>query len=207
MAQHPPASGASLTGERFDRLLSALADDRAAAADRYASLARRLAAYFRWQRCDDAERLADDVMDRMARRLSEGEAVANLGAYALGVARLVAKEARARAVRADRAGRDFARQTQSTAGHDEAAHRCLDRCLHRLSPDRQRHLLAYYGNDVGGRIDARRRLADALGVSPTALRNRMLRLRQDLEACMTGCLAPGGATHDLNAASGSGGRP
>jgi hypothetical protein len=202
MAPRSPASDTSLTRERLDRLLRALSDDEAAAAERYALLVRRLVAYFGWQRCADAERLADEVVDRVARRLAEGEPVTHVGAYALGVARLVAKEARARLIRDERRARDYAQSARRDGGGDEPALRCLDRCLERLGADRRHQLLEYYTQDTASRIEQRRRLADRLGVAPTALRNRMLRMRQDLEGCVGRCLALQDATAAIGDAAG-----
>lgn len=186
-----PTSG-TLTADRLERLLHALDDDRERAADRYTLLVRRLIAFFGWQRCAEAERLADEVMDRVARRLSEGEAVANVPAYALGVARLVVREAQARQVRDDRAAHELEILSRPASTADDTALGCLDGCLQRLAPDRRRELLDYYGADVGARIEGRKRQAAALGVSPLALRNRMLRLRHGLETCVTRCLAEHG---------------
>ena len=49
-------------------------------------------------------------------------------------------------------------------------------------------ILKYYVAEGRTRIDNRRRLAQALGISETALRNRAQRLRDRLERCITGCL-------------------
>lgn len=176
-----------LTADRFDGLLRALSEDARDAADRYALLSRRLEAYFRWQGCADGQHLADQVMDRLARRLAEGEAVVNITSYALGMARLVAKEAHAREMRERRVASQFVLMPSSGQA-DDSALTCLEGCLGRLSSDRREHLLAYYTADRS-RIDERRRLAQRLGVSPLALRNRMLRLRQTLEGCVARCLS------------------
>lgn len=180
-------SADSLTAERFDHLLRALSADAGEAADRYAHLSRRLEAFFRWQGCADGPHLADQVMDRLARRLAEGEAVINVTSYALGVARLVAKEAHAREMRERRVAGQFV-SMPSSGEADESALTCLEGCLGRLSSDRREHLLAYYAADRS-RIDERRLLAQRLGVSPLALRNRMLRLRHSLERCVARCLS------------------
>lgn len=188
MAQRPSSPSGTLTADRLERLLRALDGDRDAAAHHYAMLVRRLVAFFGWQGCADADHLADEVMDRVARRLSEGEPVAKVTAYALGVARLVAREAHARQVRDERVAHDFDHLTRSTTTPDDAALACLDGCLNKLPPERRRELLDYYAADIAGRIAGRKRQAESLGVSPLALRNRMLRLRQGLEACVLRCL-------------------
>jgi DNA-directed RNA polymerase specialized sigma24 family protein len=143
--------------------------------------------YFRWERCTDPDRLADEVIDRVARRASEGLEFANVQAYVLGVARYVASEARERHVRQARALGEMARKPPAEAT-DEAALTCLDQCLADLSADLREQVLTYYCKDSSARIAERKRLASLLGIRPVALRNRMLRLRARLEACVTTCL-------------------
>ncbi|MFN8061334.1 MAG: hypothetical protein U0Q12_19390 [Vicinamibacterales bacterium] len=182
-----------LTPERLERLLSALDPDRETAAERYVSIRARLAQYFVWERCTDAGALADDVVDRVARRLAEGEQIPNLPGYFLGVARLVRLEARQRQQREERVGAEAARALHHGDDPDDTGPLdCLARCLSRLSPDRRRDLMTYYTGGAGARIENRRRLADERGIGSVALRNRMLRLRQRLETCVSECLAARG---------------
>jgi hypothetical protein len=52
-------------------------------------------------------------------------------------------------------------------------------------------VLQYYAADGGrNRIEGRRHLARALGVTESALRNRAQRLRDRLERCIVLCLGP-----------------
>lgn len=186
------ASRDDLTADRLEVLLRHLASDPAEAADRYKRLFTRVQRYLAWERCADPDRWADDVIDRVARRLAEGQAVANLPAYVLGVARRVAHEARDQRLREERAIGELARIAPVPAIESESALACLDRCLARLSANRRYQLLAYYSADPAARIGERKRLATLLGVGPVALRNRMLRLRARLEACVNRCLAQQG---------------
>ncbi|MEZ5293733.1 MAG: hypothetical protein R2745_21795 [Vicinamibacterales bacterium] len=189
MARESSTSRRELTADRLDVLLRQLDPDPSTAAERYTLLCRRLAAYFAWQRCLDPEGLADEVLDRVARRLADGERVDNIVSYALGVARNVARESFVRLERERKAEGAFGTgSSPQEATADDAALDCLDHCLGRLPVDRRGQLLAYYGSDVGARIPARRQLATELGVTALALRNRMLRMRQRLEQCVAGCM-------------------
>src|SRR5215831_12242937 len=78
-----------LTEEGFTRLLEALDSDRDRAAERYEHLRRSLIKYFDWRGSNNSERGADETIDRLARKLSEGNIVDDLHTYALGVARYV----------------------------------------------------------------------------------------------------------------------
>ncbi len=189
MASNPTQRGSDLTADRLAHLLERLAPVPTDAAEQYTRLCRRLSAYFTWERCADPDRLADEVVDRVARRLADGEVVANLSGYVLGVARHVASEARARRDREARAMAELERTGLPDVTDDQAetALACLDSCLSRLDESRRRQLLTYYSSDLSARITERRQLAVSLDVKPVALRNRMLRLRQRLEICVARC--------------------
>jgi DNA-directed RNA polymerase specialized sigma24 family protein len=181
-----------LTADRLQRLLERLGDESSAAGERYNGLRARLIQFFRWQQLPAGEDLADEVLNRVARRLEEGEDIPNIYGYAAGVARLVALETRQHGSRERRALEAYTRIRQSLEPGqgplDERALDCLDTCLARLSPERREHLLAYYTGDQDTRIRERNRLAERLGIGPVALRNRMLRMRQQLEVCLQECL-------------------
>jgi DNA-directed RNA polymerase specialized sigma24 family protein len=82
------------------------------------------------------------------------------------------------------------------APDDDAPRACLDRCLARLAPGSQDLILEYYLCEGRDRIEARKRLARALCVSESALRNRAQRVRDQLERCVRVCLgAPPGPSN------------
>ncbi len=167
-------------GRLLDRLRAAGED----AGQAYESLRRLVSRYFEVRGRPDADVLADEVLDRLARRLDQGTDVEDLGAYARGIARLVLLEAERRP---RPASIDVEPPAPEPVHDDEAVHRCLTTCLARLDPEARQQVLAYYTADGRARIDGRRRLAEHLGVSPTALRLRMLRLRVQLEHCILRC--------------------
>ena len=117
----------SLTADTFERLLDALDPDRERAAEAYERLRERIIGLLRWWGATAPEQLADDTLDRVARKLQEGAAISSgsLGAYVRGVARLVFYES-TREPLAPLTGREAA-LASSTDGID--AGDCLDRCL------------------------------------------------------------------------------
>lgn len=167
----------------FDRLLTALDADRDRAAEAYEHLRERTTGLLRWWGATDAEDLADVTLDRVARKLEEGAAIANgsFGAYVRGVARMIFYEAQRRPRL--QAG-DAAHLAPPPSGDDQLLG-CLDSCLTRLSPAERTLVLRYYGD--GKPSEVRRRLGLELGVSMTALRIRAHRLRGQLERCVLGC--------------------
>lgn len=182
-----------LSEAALERLLAALADDREAAAVKLVELRHRLEKFFEWSRCAvNAGDLSWEVLARVAGRLQEGEEILKVEAYAAGVARLVAREELARARREVRAAVELELQTLATASarfaedrrSREVAAQALDRCLAKLPTESRDLLLRYYEGEEGARIRNRQRLASELGISLNALRNRALRLREQVEKAL-----------------------
>jgi DNA-directed RNA polymerase specialized sigma24 family protein len=174
----------SLTADTFERLLDALDPDRERAAEAYERLRDRIIGLLRWWGAAAPEQLADDTLDRVARKLQDGAPIStgSLGAYVRGVARMVFYES-TREPLAPLTGREAA-LAPSTDALDAAD--CLDKCLASWGAADRNLILAYY--DDGKASDARKRLAGTLGISVTALRIRAHRLRTRLEHCVAECL-------------------
>jgi hypothetical protein len=178
----------TLSGDAFERLLAAFASSREEAAVRYENLRLRLVRYFTWERCPFPEERADEAMNRVARRLDQGEAILNIEQYAAGVARLLAKESVTEQIRQQRA---YSAWASSRAGERNGrpdaefeAH-CLEQCLQEvLTTEERDFLLEYYQGDRQVRIQSRQRMAARLGIGLNALRNRALRLRDKLDVCL-----------------------
>ncbi|HUA85175.1 MAG TPA: hypothetical protein VMB85_15035 [Bryobacteraceae bacterium] len=181
--------GSPLTREAFDELLRFFHPEPLEAGKAYLRLRDKLVSYFDFERCWSAEDLADEVLNRVARRLNEGQRIERIGAYSLGVARLVAAETRQKQIQRERKLREFARiSATAPRGEKESALHCLDHCLAKLPPESNALLLTYYSGDRRARIDQRKRLMQELQTQPAALRNRVLRLRGTLEKCLRRCL-------------------
>ncbi|HTS50667.1 MAG TPA: hypothetical protein VMH05_22130 [Bryobacteraceae bacterium] len=176
----------------LDALLRQLHSDPAEAGEKYLRLHEKLVSYFEFQGFREGVDLADQVLDRVSRRLNEGEDIERLNAYSLGVARLVALEARQQQARAGRELREFVRISSAGGSvQKEQSLCCLDGCLARLPAESKALILAYYSGDRGERIQNRKRMARQFGIRPAALRNRALRLRAELETCLKRCLRAG----------------
>jgi RNA polymerase sigma factor (sigma-70 family) len=171
-----------LTPLAFERLLMALDADRERAAMAYELLRHRIVGLMRWWGALPAEELADQTLDRVARKLEEGATIqeGSFGAYVRGVARMIFYEW----IRSSRAQLPEQALVVSTDPGQEDALRRLDEALESLEPAERMLVLRYYGH--GKKAEVRRSLADELRLSPTALRIRTHRLRQRLEALMTG---------------------
>jgi DNA-directed RNA polymerase specialized sigma24 family protein len=160
----------------WDTLMTALAPDRELAGHKYEELRRRLTDLFAWEGCELPDQLADEALNRLARKLTEGVSIPHLDRYAFGIARfLVQEDLRARRGR-QAALRQF--PNQNAAGRSASMVAALEECLAGL-PDANRRLIErYYADD-------RAKLARELGISVNALRNRALRIREELFECVS----------------------
>jgi RNA polymerase sigma factor (sigma-70 family) len=184
----------SLTQEAFDGLLSCLSDERESAGEKYLEIRRNLVRFFEWRGCPFPEDHADETVNRVARRLSEGEKINNLSAYFIGVARLLVLEilkARARESQAlGEISSSTAEPVEQPASEENID--CLRKCLAGLSPDNRELILQYYQGDKGEKIENRKRLTARLGLPVNTLRMRALRLREKLQECVGTCLKSSG---------------
>lgn len=178
------------TAEAFATLLARLGPDADRAGAAYESLRRALVGLFTWRGAATPEECADETLDRLAARLNDGAPVEDIPRFARGIARLVLLEhwRRPDARRASLEEVDADRHPAADATEDDALRECLNRCLGELPPEGRELILKYYVAEGRTRIERRKHMAEALGVSESALRNRAQRLRDRLERCITGCL-------------------
>ncbi len=183
----------TLDRESFERLLALFGPDRARAGERYEAIRRALVKFFECKGGRFPEEMADETLDRVGRRLAEGETIraTDPAAYVHGVARNVLRgewtlQQRAAARPAgDPLG---VPPDEEDAARAERRLSCLDRCLQALPPETRRLVLLYYVDERRAKIEGRRALAESLGIGQNALRIRMHRLRARLESCVQACL-------------------
>ncbi len=65
---------------------------------------------------------------------------------------------------------------------------CLEDCLRSLPAGSAELILEYYRRGEDGQVERRRALAERLGLRRDALANRVQRLRDKLQRCVSGCL-------------------
>jgi DNA-directed RNA polymerase specialized sigma24 family protein len=203
MTPRPRSRDWALQPEAFARLLRTLDPDRERAGEKYERLRQKLIALFRWRGCAVPEDLADETIDRVARRLSEGETlrVANPALYFHGVALNVLREYWRDPARTNQPlppdvtepalvlDSEGARERADLSADHERRLTCLAACLDALSPESRHLLVTYHHGERRERIEARQMLAETLGVPMNALRIRVFRLRAGLVRCMDRCVA------------------
>jgi len=173
-----------LNQENFDRLLRWLNEDPQQAGSTYEQIRWRLIAILSSRGCASPEELADETIDRVARRVRDIEEhyVGDKAIYFLGVMNNVHHEylKRPALVRPPEVAVDVEAK--------ERRHSCLDKCLSTLSNNSRAVIERYYAEDKQAKIDLRKRIAAELGVTVNTLRLRALRIREKLQSCIEHCL-------------------
>lgn len=175
----------SLGHEEFDRLLAWLGDDREQAAERYEQIRWRLITIFAARRCPEPEDLADETIDRVARRLPDiaDDYVGDKTRYFFGVANNVHHEFLKRPVVPV-----HREEVSDDQADKEIVDRCLEECLSRFSAADRNMLLSYYASEKKAKTALHNQMAQQLGVTINTLRLRVLRMKQKLRPCLERCL-------------------
>ena len=130
-------------------------------------------------------------MNRVTRKLDEGEQIRDLPAYLYGVARILVVERLKRRAR-EQAALTLMPPPVAAAGEsdrdDDVRRACFERCVRRLPTPSRELIIQYYQEAGGGTIARRKKLAAALGVGLNALRIRAHRIRAALEAEVRACI-------------------
>lgn len=189
----------ALTPGAFERLLNWLDEEVDSGGQRYLEMRRRLVLYFDRKNCLTPDELADETLNRVARRLEEegtitGDAPAQ---YCYIVARYVFLESLRKPERGPslddtlhRRAIDNAVTQPGTSAADEATEKrltCLERCMQKLEPEHRELIINYYDGQQRAKIDNRREMAARLGITVNALSIRAFRLREKLESCVRHC--------------------
>jgi DNA-directed RNA polymerase specialized sigma24 family protein len=178
-----------LTRESLEKLLLCLDGDPERAGEKYETLRLGLVRFFEWRGCAFPEDHTDETIDRVAKKLIQGEEIRDIYKYSAGVARFVYLETvkeweQQEAALRERPAAPIADSTAAEEAHLE----CLRRCLRALPTESSQLILAYYQDMGSTKIAARKRLAQQLGVSQHTLRMRLQRLRAKIEECVVGCV-------------------
>jgi DNA-directed RNA polymerase specialized sigma24 family protein len=191
----PPAPSQSkwtLSNEALYRLLDCFSPDRDEALQKYQLQRAKLHRTFERRFPTKADELVDDAMDRVTRRIDEGQKISNLNAYLYEVAQIIIKETLRKVGRFAVPLDDMPEPPAPDPPEDDAKElrlQCLDSCLELLPVESRYLILSYYQYEQGTKIDLRKQLAYSLGISKNALGIRACRLRISLENCIRDCLS------------------
>src|SRR5262249_9137874 len=142
------------------------------------------------------EELADETINRVARKLEEGKEIytADPASYFYGVARNVIQEEwevpkRNTPVEDGDIAVDPEEEKRREQEKIEIEQKleCLEQCKQALSPQARNIITEYYQGEQSVKIKNRKKLAESLGIQINALRIRALRIREKLEECFEDC--------------------
>lgn len=181
-----------LNQDAFDGLLAQLSTDRKIAGEKYLLLRKNLVRFFETRNIFGAEEATDEVLDRLAKKIQNGEIIDKLTSYACGIARLVALENYKKPAFQELSvdleeSQPFFWSLSGDKEEKESRLNCLEKCLNTLSDENRRIVIAYYEGDGSNKIENRKRLGAKLGVPQNALCKRIIRLREKLEKCVSKC--------------------
>ncbi|MBV9072910.1 MAG: hypothetical protein JOZ10_04700 [Acidobacteria bacterium] len=161
---------------------------------RYLDIRRRLVLYFERKNCLASQELADETLNRVARRLEEQGCIRDAAPaqYCYIVARFVfleslrEPEAQSRALSDESASSPPGQRARSSDDDRSSKEmlQALEECLTTLAPSDRELMLEYYRGERQEKIRGRKALAGRLGVTLNALTIRACRLRDKLEACV-----------------------
>lgn len=187
----------TLTATAFEQLLFRLDADQMRAAEKYEELRLKLVKCLTWKGCpeSEADTLADTALDRVAMKITKGEQVQNIKAYACEVLRYVWLEF-IRKRKEDAAGDNLPEPAVEPdieiLQDPDLRLRCLRKCLAEVVPDEKDKslIIGYYDTESGEKNkDIRKNLAEKLGLSMNTLKVKACRLRDRLEKCINECVA------------------
>jgi DNA-directed RNA polymerase specialized sigma24 family protein len=183
-----PEKERELTSIAFAKLLAKLSADPEIAGIEYEELRRRLIKFFEWRGAFFPEDLADETLNRTARKIDEGaEIEKNVIALALGVAHFVFLETSKRPDNRRATIEELipvAAPPEHRVEDDDLRALHLRECLRSLPKESQDLIIEYYRQDGRAKIEDRKALAEELGISLNALFSRAKRIRDRLEHCV-----------------------
>ena len=187
MATLPP------TQKVFDQLLLCLNPNRERAGEEYELLRLRLLEYFRARSCQHTDELADETLNRLARKVAAGEEIREMTRYCYGMARWVWRESlrdpENKGITLDDAPLPPVIPRDRLIEKERLA--CFQHCLQSLTVEERELMVSYWEHDEQPHSTARRELAERLAISPVALRIRVSRIKNKFKACFSNCLERG----------------
>lgn len=194
--QNPqPKKSWLITSKSFARLLEWLDEGADSSGQKYLELRQKLVAYFDRKNCLSPDELADETLNRVARRLEEeGKIEIETPAkFCYITARFVFLES-LRGQGNKSVSIDEIKAEKITASNEseektlkEKMLACLEKCVGELDEINRDLIVKYYYGAERIKIENRRVLAEKLGISSNALTVRACRIRGRLEKCVRKC--------------------
>jgi len=175
----------------FDSLLEWLSPDRDEAGNKYESIRLGLIRYFRFKGCAGVEDLADETINRVAKKLPSLDITTGNEpiTYFYGFAsKVFLEELRRRKKETDFETINIADKPKSVSDGKEIQFECLEQCLSELGLKDNELVINYYSKNKSEKFVFRQKLAESLDISLNGLHVKVHRLRNRLQVCVQACL-------------------
>lgn len=173
-----------LSQQSFESLLHWLDADRDVAGKRYEDIRRRLIKIFGSRGCAEPDFLADEAINRVARRVEEIAETyeGDPALYFYGVANKIHLEQLKQQKPLNKM------LVVPDVDDYEQEYNCLEGCIGHLPAGSRDLVVQYYDYEQHAKIVNRQRLAERFGIGLNALRIRAHRTRLALRKCIMNCL-------------------
>jgi DNA-directed RNA polymerase specialized sigma24 family protein len=185
----------AMNSEAFRRLLEWFDADKNSEGQRYLEIRGRLVSFFDRKNCVNADELADETLNRVARRLEEEGKLASETPekFCYITAKFVFMES-LRYKEKENVPFDEVIENKlfDKISEDEVIKEkrldCLENCTNSLDELNRELIFGYYFGEERIKIENRRSLAKKFELSPNALSIRACRIREKLQICMEKCV-------------------
>ena len=188
----------NFTPEAFRKFLAWLDEGADSDGQRYLEMRERLILYFDRKNCLLPDDLADETLNRVARRLEEEKGAIETetpAKYCYITAKFVFMESlrgkeKNNVPLDDVLNRKHSEQAAVEPDEKEIKEKmlvCLEECTNKLESVNREIIFGYYHGEERIKIENRRALAKTLDISVNALSIRACRIRDKLEVCVKNC--------------------
>jgi DNA-directed RNA polymerase specialized sigma24 family protein len=174
-----------VTRESFEIFLGWLSPEQEKQGEEYERLRFRLMTFFGARGCLYAEELADEVINRIVLLVGR-EVIENKLGYVYGVAKNVYLES----LRKEKThvNVDDLNLAANAPAEIDFSNKCLEKCLQKLPRDRRELVLDYFSEEKSSKVALHKKTSDEMRISQTALRMRVMRIKQQLSVCVKDCM-------------------
>lgn len=185
-----------LNSDAFQKFLEWLDEGTDSDGKKYLEMRQKLVNFFDRKNCSNPDELADETLNRVARRLQEeGKIETETPAkYCYVTARFVfmesLRDANNKQISIDEVlynQIDKSSDEKHLSDQKEKMLRCLEECASKLESINRELIFRYYYGKEREKIENRRALAQELGLTINALTIRLCRIRGKLEDCVKKC--------------------
>lgn len=184
-----------ITKQDFDKLLIWFSPDEDEAGKQYEQIREGLIRFFRFRGCFEAEDLADETINRVAKKLDTFKFDENIKTitYFYSFASKIYLEDYSKRRRNDAKTKQIVlhieEKVRDVEPEKSPSLECLEGCLAKEPVESRNLLLEYYSLEKSEKMQLRKKLAEEQNINMQLLHTRVYRMRIILRKCIKNCLA------------------